>query len=257
MESPCLGLTDGNGLIKDAVSFLAPIIDPPKFGTWLFEECKRKGAHFIQGAIRGPLTEQGDALRMTYGVQFIVNCSGLGSIELAGDQGMFPAKGILLKVKNDGSLFPKIEFCVEGKHTSFGHDESGQEICGRPYLFPRGEDTLMFGSFYQLNRWDCSASITAPYVQSMIRQCKDLCPCLNSLRDSDFQVIVGIRPGRKPGLRLEQDPLEPRIFHNYGHYRWGMTLNWGSARDLVYLIENEANRIQNAKGEGKSAVAKL
>ena len=38
MESPCLGLTDGNGLIKDAVSFLAPIIDPPKFGTWLFEE---------------------------------------------------------------------------------------------------------------------------------------------------------------------------------------------------------------------------
>ena len=36
-----------------------------------------------------------------------------------------------------------------------------------------------------------------------------------------------------------------------------MTLNWGSARDLVYLIENEANGIQNAKGEGKSAVAKL
>ena len=58
-----------------------------------FFQCKRKGAHFIQGAIRGPLTEQGDALRMTYGVQFIVNCSGLGSIELAGDQGMFPAKG--------------------------------------------------------------------------------------------------------------------------------------------------------------------
>lgn len=59
----------------------------------VFFQCKRKGAHFIQGAIRGPLTEQGDALRMTYGVQFIVNCSGLGSIELAGDQGMFPAKG--------------------------------------------------------------------------------------------------------------------------------------------------------------------
>lgn len=91
----------------------------------------------------------------------------------------------------------------------------------------------------------------------MIRQCKDLCPCLNSLSDSDFQVTVGIRPGRKPGFRLEQDPLEPRIFHNYGHYRWGMTLNWGSARDLVYLIENEANRIQNVKGKGKSAVAKL
>lgn len=194
---------------------------------------------------------------MTYGVQFIVNCSGLGSIELAGDQGMFPARGILLKVKNDGSLFPKIEFCVEGQRTSFGYDESGQEIVGRPYLIPRGEDSLMCGSFYQPNRWDHSASISAPYVQSMIRQCKDLCPCLNSLRDSDFQVTIGIRPARKPGLRLEQDPIEPCIFHNYGHYRWGMTLNWGSARDIVYLIENEANKTQNAKSKGKSAIAKL
>lgn len=251
------GLRDESGQIKDAFSFLAPIIDPPKFGIWLLEECKRKGAHLIQGAIRGLLTEQADALKMTYGVQFIVNCSGLGSIELAGDQGMFPARGILLKVKNDGSLFPKIEFCVEGQHTSFGYDESGQEIVGRPYLIARGEDSLMCGSFYQPNRWDHSASISAPYVQSMIRQCKDLCPCLNSLRDSDFQVTVGIRPARKPGLRLEQDPIEPCIFHNYGHYRWGMTLNWGSARDIVYLIENEANKTQNAKSKGKSAIAKL
>lgn len=59
---------------------------------WFFFSAKGKG-HTLYKVIRGPLTEQGDALRMTYGVQFIVNCSGLGSIELAGDQGMFPAKG--------------------------------------------------------------------------------------------------------------------------------------------------------------------
>lgn len=47
MESPCLGLTDGNGLIKDAVSFLAPIIDPPKFGTWLFEEVQAAPCLFV------------------------------------------------------------------------------------------------------------------------------------------------------------------------------------------------------------------
>lgn len=48
MESPCLGLTDGNGLIKDAVSFLAPIIDPPKFGTWLFEEVQASPCFICQ-----------------------------------------------------------------------------------------------------------------------------------------------------------------------------------------------------------------
>ena len=37
--------------------------------------------------------EQAHALKMTYGVQFIVNCSGLGSIEIAGDREMYPVRG--------------------------------------------------------------------------------------------------------------------------------------------------------------------
>ena len=65
---------------------------------YCFYKCKSKGAHFIQGAIRGLLTEQADALKLTYGVQFIVNCSGLGSIELAGDKGMYPVRGIQIIV---------------------------------------------------------------------------------------------------------------------------------------------------------------
>jgi len=42
-------------------------------------------------------------------------------------------------VKNDGSLFPKIDFCVEGMWTSFGVDEADQEIVGHPYIFTRGK----------------------------------------------------------------------------------------------------------------------
>ena len=41
-------------------------------------------------------------------------------------------------VKNDGSLFPKIDFCVATDHTSFGIDETGQEIHGSTYVLPRG-----------------------------------------------------------------------------------------------------------------------
>ena len=112
-----------------------------------------------------------------------------------------------------------------------------------------GTDRLMLGSFYQQNRWDHDLSISAPYVQSMLRQCKELCPRLDVLKDSDVQVTVGIRPARKHKFRLEQDPHEPSIFHNYGHHRWGMTLCWGSARDLVNLIDNAATTISCSKAQ--------
>ena len=56
-----------------------------------------------------------------------------------------------------------------------------------------GADRLMLGSFYQPNRWDHDLSISAPYIQSMLRRCKEICPRLNILKDSDIQVTVGIR----------------------------------------------------------------
>lgn len=55
----------------------------------------------IQCSIRGLLTEQVQALKVAYGVQFIVKCSGLGSIDLAGDKELFPARGITSNPSNE------------------------------------------------------------------------------------------------------------------------------------------------------------
>ena len=96
----------------------------------------------------------------------------------------------------------------------------------------------MLGSLTQPNSSDHNVPFSAPYVQSMLKKCKDLCPRLHALKDSDLQVTVGIRPGREQ-IRVEQDPEDSSVFHNYGHYRWGMTLNWGSAADVVNLIDKE------------------
>lgn len=250
------GLSVPSGRLKDVVSFFGPIIDSPKFGTWLMQECIKKGGQIIQGAIRGLISEQAEALKATYGVQFIVNCSGLGSMELVADKEMFPARGGLLKAKNDGTRFPKIDFCVEGLWTSFGEDEAGQPVVGCTYVFPRGEDHLLLGSFVQANSGDRHVTMSSPYVQSMLKQCKELCPRLQALNDSDFQLTVGIRPGREK-VRLEQDPDEPCIFHNYGHYRWGMTLNWGSAADIVKLIDREVTKTSRRTTKNRLGLAKL
>ena len=96
----------------------------------------------------------------------------------------------------------------------------------------------MLGSLTQPNSSDHNVPFAAPYVQSMLKKCKDLCPRLHALKDGDLQVTVGIRPGREQ-IRVEQDPEDSSVFHNYGHYRWGMTLNWGSAADIVNLIDKE------------------
>lgn len=54
-------------------------------------------------------------------------------------------------VKNDGSLFPKIDFCVVTDHTSFGLDETGQEIHGATYILPRGIFEILL-----LHKHECS-----------------------------------------------------------------------------------------------------
>lgn len=69
----------------------------------------------IQCSIRGLLTEQVQALRLAYGVQFIVNCSGLGSIELAGDKELFPVRGI---TSNDFKLAVQLVY-VKAWHLRF------------------------------------------------------------------------------------------------------------------------------------------
>lgn len=73
--------------------------DVNDFFVWV--QCFRKGAQMIQCSIRGLLTEQVQALKLAYGVQFIVNCSGLGSIDLAGDKELFPARGITSNPSNE------------------------------------------------------------------------------------------------------------------------------------------------------------
>lgn len=119
-----------------------------------------------------------------------------------------------------------------------------------------GEDHLLLGSFVQANCGDRHVTMSSPYVQSMLKQCKELCPRLQALNDSDFQLTVGIRPGREK-VRLEQDPDEPCIFHNYGHYRWGMTLNWGSAADIVKLIDREVTKTSRRTTKNRLGLAKL
>ena len=45
-----------------------------------------------------------------------------------------------------------------------------------------------------------------------------------------IRTVVGLRPFRRPGFRLQADRLDEKtVIHNYGHGGGGMSLSWGSA----------------------------
>lgn len=58
--------------------------------------------------------------------------------------------------------------------------------------------------------------------------------CLPPVRVSEDRVIrtvVGLRPHRASGFRVEREPLgDTVVIHNYGHSGGGITLSWGTAK---------------------------
>ncbi len=53
--------------------------------------------------------------------------------------------------------------------------------------------------------------------------------------DPRVRMISGIRPYRKGGIRMDRQLLESGaiVWHNYGHGGGGITLSWGSVREVL------------------------
>jgi glycine/D-amino acid oxidase-like deaminating enzyme len=57
-----------------------------------------------------------------------------------------------------------------------------------------------------------------------------------------YRHIVGLRPGREGGFRIEAETLSSRtVVHNYGHGGYGVTLSPGSAIEAISLVEDTFN----------------
>ncbi|EFJ26167.1 hypothetical protein SELMODRAFT_413286 [Selaginella moellendorffii] len=64
------------------------------------------------GSLDQDLLEVEDALRKTYKVDAIVNCTGLARGDLAKDELVYPLRGDLLTIANDGTRFPVLNQCL-------------------------------------------------------------------------------------------------------------------------------------------------
>ena len=212
--------------LKDAYRHLAPMIDTDAYMSWLLAQVQEAGCVVLTERINGDLREQERQLKRKFGVEAIVNCSGLGARELAKDD-MFPLRGALIRVKNDGSSMPR----VTEAHTVPHETGDQQDLV---FIVPRGKNMLLLGGLTEPNQWshDISLENYRP-IQDMLERCVEFMPTLKQAHfDPKETVRVGLRPLRKDNVRLEREP-GTNIIHNYGHGGSGVTFSWGCAGEIA------------------------
>ncbi len=217
--------------LKDAYSYLAPMVDTDAYMRWLMREVKAVGARVIEAKVEGDLKLREADLKRQFNAGVIVNCAGLGARELANDP-MFPLRGAIVRLVNDGRDFPKITraYCVS-------HDDvtSDQEIV---FIVPRGEDRLILGALTEPNEWSTEINLqNHEPIRRMYERCVNFLPILKNARlDSVEPVRAGLRPFRQLSVRVEHVPGTSTV-HNYGHGGAGVTFSWGCAGEAAELVD--------------------
>lgn len=108
---------------------------------WLRDLIAGKGAHFVTAKITGDLLQNEEKLLVQYNVDVIVNATGLGALDLAADSTVYPLRGALIRVINDGKRFPKVTEALCVSHD----DTQGSDIEDIVFIVPRNDQTLILG----------------------------------------------------------------------------------------------------------------
>ena len=182
-----------------------PFADMPFYLSWLAGRVQALGGRIEQRIVTG----------LDLGADVVVNCSGLGARQLAGDDALEPVWGQHVLVSA-----PFVdEFVFEGGGSADGigivpHRRGvllgGVRRPGRNLLMPDGQIAAE-----TIDR----AAVAIPELASA--------PVLG--------IEVGLRPGR-PQVRLEAEQTGgTTVIHNYGHDGTGVFWSWGCAADVVTL----------------------
>ncbi|MFB8281027.1 FAD-dependent oxidoreductase [Nocardia colli] len=185
-----------------------PLIDMPRYLSYLYDRFVAAGGQLELGPVS-------DFAELDAPV--IVDCTGLGARELAGDLDVQPVRGQHVVVRNPGLT----EFFFEGgaqtEWTSF---------------FPHGDRVILGGVA------EAGNENTEP-DPGQAEQIRERCIAVEP-RLAGAQVLgveVGLRPAR-PRIRVERERRgEQIVIHNYGHGGVGVAMSWGCATQVAELLE--------------------
>ncbi|QSM90579.1 D-amino acid oxidase Aao_1 [Mycobacteroides abscessus subsp. bolletii] len=221
--------------VVDAYAHLAPMIDTDVYTKWLLAQVLAEGVEVIRGRISGRLADQEQKILDQFKVRAIVNCAGLGSAELHGKD-MYPLRGALVRVRNDGTRMPKIEeaHCVS-------HDERRKGEQDIVFIVPRGEDMVVLGGLAEPDQWNTEINLENHRpVREMYDRCIKFMPDIEKAEIDPIEPVrAGLRPFRPGNVCLESEP-GTAIVHNYAHGGAGFSFSWGCAGEVVNMVKELA-----------------
>ena len=184
--------------------FRAPVIDMQLYMPWLKNRFEELGGTFEKRFVERLQDLDGD---------IVVNCVGLGAIELCNDEEVKPARGQVIFIEQDPGV---------------GHFDQQPETL--TYTIPRTNYTVLGGTA-QVGDW--GLEIRDEDNDLILSKVEAIWPDLD--RSKIIGGTVGLRPSRSE-VRLEEERIGgTRVIHNYGHGGAGVTLSWGCADEVVSI----------------------
>lgn len=193
----------------DAWQFTAPRAQPSLFLPWLEARLRRP---IERRTVTALSAEPGDR---------VINCTGLGARELAADPLVMPLLGQIV-IAERGSADTTITVT------------DGRDADAIFYIIPRRDELVLGGCSLPFPP-GATPELDATITQRIVDHAQRLGIAIGAVRTER----VGLRPFRAE-VRLEIDPADPRVIHNYGHGGAGFTLCHGCAEDVAALISRDS-----------------
>jgi glycine/D-amino acid oxidase-like deaminating enzyme len=184
---------------------------------------KAAGGKFVHSTI-----DKLESLQANFDI--VINCSGLRARELAGDDKVHAYRGQVMRV-----YAPNVNYFAT--HSGFAGSE--WHSC---YVLPRPTCGIVtLGGTYV--RDDENTGIDQADSKRIWEQCVRLVPELADPQIIKIDEWTGLRPGRDEIVRIEVDRIgsipgqrRPILVHAYGHGGCGHSLHFGTALDVVELV---------------------
>ncbi|XP_055841469.1 D-amino-acid oxidase [Episyrphus balteatus] len=200
-----------NKTFTSGLHFVTYTSEPVKLLPYLEKRFRSSGGNVITKKI----TDFDEFIRNSH-YDVIVNCVGLGALDLVNDKLVHSIRGQVSRVKANWIYQVFLDESDDGN-----------------YIIPN-VDTVVLGGTHQENDYNLNI---CPNDKTFIKNgCQNYFPGLKHAQHlTDW---VGLRPGRKQ-VRLEMETTYNNkiLIHNYGHGGCGVTLSWGCASEVVKLLQ--------------------
>lgn len=216
------------------------MIDPPIHLQFLQQQIEQLGGKIIRREVTSL-----DELYTSYpNSSVFINASGLGSRDIVGiqDTKCFPDRGqnVLVSTSETGTMYNR----VGNEYTYIiPRPLNNIQVCGGVHQPYNLYVCLRLSTIWAALTFARSPEVDMDIVKDEILRANRLAPHLISKNPKIHSYVVGIRPAREGGYRLEHERVVDKngrsrhILHSYGYGPSGWARSYGSADALVQMVE--------------------